>query len=50
MIHELVLSILGELPEYSYWVYSAFDFLFTIILILLIISPFILVIKLLGGK
>lgn len=50
MVHELTLKILGTLPDYSFWIYSAFDFLLACIFIILVISPFIFLIKLLGGK
>ena len=50
MIHELSLKILGTLPDYATWVYSALDLLLAIISIALLVSPFILVLKLLGGK
>ena len=50
MIHNITLSLLGELPYYSLWLYSAVDFILVVLAIVLLVSPFILVIKLLGGN
>ena len=50
MIHELCVLILGQLPDTSLWLYDALDFILAIVLISLIISPFVLLIKVLGGK
>lgn len=50
MIHELSVKILGTLPNYAVWCYSVLDLLLSVVLVALLISPFVLLIKLLGGK
>ena len=50
MIHELSVKILGNLPDYAVWCYSVLDLIFGVILVALLISPFVLLIKILGGK
>lgn len=50
MIHELSVKILGSLPDYAVWCYSCLDLILGVILVALLISPFVLLIKILGGK
>lgn len=49
-LYDLSVSILGILPSEFNFLYGLLTFLLAIITILIIISPFVLVIKLLGGK
>lgn len=49
MVHELSKAILGTLPaEFSY-LYGALDLILAIVTILIIISPFIIIFKILKG-
>lgn len=50
MVHDLTVLILGSLSDTSLWLYSALDLILSIVLIMLCLFPFILIIKLLGGK
>lgn len=50
MVHDLSVLILGSLSDTSFWLYSALDLILSVVLIMLCLFPFILIIKVLGGK
>ena len=50
MVHNLTTLILGELPDYALWIYSVFDLLLAVVICIICLSPFILIIKMLGGR
>lgn len=49
-LYDLSIAILGTLPTEFHFLYGLLTFILAIVSVLLLISPFVLVIKLLGGK
>lgn len=49
-LYNLSVLILGELPQKFEILYALLTFLLAILAIVIIISPFILIFKILGGK
>lgn len=49
-LYDLSVAILGTLPSEFSFLYGLLTFILAIISVLLLISPFVLVIKLMGGR
>lgn len=49
-LYNLSVSILGDLPSNLEFLYALFTFILGVLAVLLLISPIILILKLIGGK
>ena len=49
-IHDLVVSLLGELPSELSFVYGFADIFLFIVIILCVIAPFLIIYKIVGGQ
>lgn len=49
-LYDLSVSILGTLPDEFTFIYGLFTFILAVCSVFLLLSPFILIFKLMGGK